>query len=123
MSSIQVIYLPPSLKTLSHKPNVITDLQLKNLLLPGPETSQLSQFEEREVANPTPRKKLKDRTIYKSLGFLSPGGLPILADFGEARLGEKHNGDIMSNVHRAPEVILRSSGDYKVDIWNMVVST
>ncbi|EAU32942.1 predicted protein [Aspergillus terreus NIH2624] len=26
----------------------------------------------------------------------------------------------MSNVHRAPEVILRSSGDYKVDIWNMV---
>jgi non-specific serine/threonine protein kinase len=113
------------LRTLSHKPNVITDLQLKNLLLPGPETSQLSQFEEREVANPTPPKKLKDRTIYKSLGFLSPGGLPILADFGEARLGEKHNGDIMPNVYRAPEVILRSSWDYKVDIWNiaMVVST
>ncbi|RAK85207.1 kinase-like protein [Aspergillus costaricaensis CBS 115574] len=99
-----------------------TDLQLKNLLLPGPETSHLSRFEEREVANPTPRKKLKDRTIYKSLGFLSPGGLPILADFGEARLGDKkHNGDIMPNVYRAPEVILRSSWDYKVDIWNIAM--
>lgn len=113
------------METLGYRPNVGTDLQLKNLLLPGPETSHLSRFEEREVATPTPRKKLKDRTIYKSLGFLSPGGLPILADFGEARLGDKeHNGDIMPNVYRAPEVILRSSWDYKVDIWNiaMVVS-
>ncbi|RAK71838.1 putative protein kinase [Aspergillus fijiensis CBS 313.89] len=63
-----------------------------------------------------------DRTIYKSLGFLSPGGLPILADFGEARFGDKkQNGDIMPNVYRAPEVILRSCWDYKVDIWNIAM--
>ncbi|RAH74790.1 putative protein kinase [Aspergillus aculeatinus CBS 121060] len=63
-----------------------------------------------------------DRTIYRPLGFLSPGGRPILADFGEARFGdEKQNGDIMPNVYRAPEVILRSSWDYKVDIWNIAM--
>ncbi|PYI21386.1 hypothetical protein BO99DRAFT_454149 [Aspergillus violaceofuscus CBS 115571] len=85
-------------------------------------SDHLFQFEECEVANPTPQKKLKDRTIYRSLGFLPPGGLPILADFGEARFGdEKQNGDIMPNVYRAPEVILRSSWDYKVDIWNIAM--
>ncbi|RAH84462.1 kinase-like protein [Aspergillus japonicus CBS 114.51] len=111
-----------ALDFLHSEPNVGTDLQLKNLLLPGPETSHLFQFEECEVANPTPQKKLKDRTIYRSLGFLPPGGLPILADFGEARFGdEKQNGDIMPNVYRAPEVILRSSWDYKVDIWNIAM--
>ncbi|KAF7620965.1 hypothetical protein AFLA_006258 [Aspergillus flavus NRRL3357] len=99
-----------------------TDLQLKNLLLPGPETSYLSRFEEAEVADPSPRKALKDRTIYKSLGFLPKGGLPILADFGEARLGDQeHNEDIMPNVYRALEVILRSNWGYKVDIWSVAM--
>lgn len=110
---------------LIHRPNAIADLQLKNLLLPGPEINYLARFEEAEVTEPSPRKMLKDRTIYKSLGFLPRGGLPILTDFGEARLGdEEHNDDIMPNVYRAPEVILRSSWGYKVDIWNvaMVVS-
>lgn len=68
---------------------------------------------------------LKDRTIYRSLSFLPRGGLPILADFGEARFGDKELiDDIMPNVYRAPEVILRSSWSYKVDIWDvaMVVS-
>ncbi|KAJ5121529.1 kinase-like domain-containing protein [Penicillium bovifimosum] len=99
-----------------------TDLQLKNLLLPGPETSYLSRFEEAEVTDPSPRKMLKDRTIYKTLGFLPRGGLPILTDFGEARLGdEEHDDDIMPNVYRAPEVILRSNWSYKVDIWNVAM--
>ncbi|KAJ5559284.1 hypothetical protein N7535_009512 [Penicillium sp. DV-2018c] len=99
-----------------------TDIQLKNLLLPGPETSYLARFEQAEVTDPTPRKMLKDRTIYKSLGFLPRGGLPILVDFGEARVGDKeHNDDIMPNAYRAPEVILRSSWDYKVDIWNVAM--
>ncbi|KAL1848590.1 hypothetical protein Plec18170_007899 [Paecilomyces lecythidis] len=99
-----------------------TDLQLKNLLLPGPETSYLSRFENAEVADPSPRKVLKDRTIYQSLGFIPRGGLPFLTDFGEARLDDKdHNDDIMPNVYRAPEVILRSSWGYKVDIWSVAM--
>ncbi|KAJ9213843.1 hypothetical protein DTO166G4_4622 [Paecilomyces variotii] len=99
-----------------------TDLQLKNLLLPGPETSYLSRFEEAEVTDPSPRKVLRDRTIYKTLSFLPRGGLPLLTDFGEARLGDKeHNDDIMPNIYRAPEVILRSSWGFKVDIWNVAM--
>lgn len=94
-------------------------------MLPAPETSYLARFEEAEVTDPSPRKILEDRTIYKSLGFFPRGGLPLLTDFGEARVGDKeHNGDIMPNVYRAPEVMLRSSWGYKVDVWNvaMVVS-
>ncbi|RMZ83123.1 hypothetical protein DV738_g1264, partial [Chaetothyriales sp. CBS 135597] len=99
-----------------------TDLQLKNLLLPGPKTSYLSRFEEAEVADPSPRKVLKDRTIYQALDFFPMGGLPILTDFGEARFGDKENkDDIMPNPYRAPEVILRSSWDYKVDIWSIAM--
>ncbi|KAH1722133.1 hypothetical protein KXX60_008495 [Aspergillus fumigatus] len=99
-----------------------TDIQLKNLLLPGPEPSDLSRFEEAEVTDPSPRKMLKDRTIYRSLSFLPRGGLPILADFGEARFGDKELiDDIMPNVYRAPEVILRSSWSYKVDIWDVAM--
>ncbi|KAJ5239206.1 kinase-like domain-containing protein [Penicillium chermesinum] len=103
--------------------NIIhTDLQLKNLLLPSPKADYLSRFEEAEAADPSPRKALQDRTIYKTLSFLPRGGLPVLADFGEARFGDKeHDDDIMPNVYRAPEVILRSSWDYKVDIWNVAM--
>lgn len=88
--------------------------------------SYLSRFEEAEVTDPSPRKIMDDRKIYKSLGFLPKnGGLPFLTDFGEARFGDKENNDdIMPNVYRAPEVILRSNWDYKVDTWSvaMVVS-
>ncbi|OJJ49864.1 hypothetical protein ASPZODRAFT_59299 [Penicilliopsis zonata CBS 506.65] len=93
-----------------------------DLLLPGPDASYLSRFEEAEVREPSPRKVLNDRTIYKSLGFRSRGGLPLLTDFGEARLVDKeHNDDIMPNIYRAPEVILRSNWGYKVDIWNLAM--
>ncbi|KAJ0417398.1 kinase-like domain-containing protein [Aspergillus carlsbadensis] len=99
-----------------------TDLQLKNLLFPGPETSYLSRIEEAEVTDPSPRKVLKDRTIYKTLSFFPRGGLPLLADFGEARMGDKeYTDDIMPNAYRAPEVILRSSWGYKVDIWSVAM--
>jgi serine/threonine protein kinase len=114
------------LRGLYYRPNSDADLQLKNLLLPGPETLYLSRFEEAEVIDPSPRKILHDRAIYKSLSFLPRGGgLPLLTDFGEARMGDKtNNNNIMTNVYRAPKVILRSSWGYKVDIWNvaMVVS-
>lgn len=74
---------------------------------------------------PTARKVLQDRTIYKSSRFPPGDGLPLLSDFGEARLGdEEHNEYIMPDPYRAPEVILRANWDYKVDIWSvaMVVS-
>ncbi|PYI01188.1 U4/U6 small nuclear ribonucleo protein PRP4 [Aspergillus sclerotiicarbonarius CBS 121057] len=99
-----------------------TDLQLKNLLLPTPKPEALSNFEEEEIRIPSARKVLQDRTIYMSSRFPPGDGLPLLSDFGEARFSnEKHNEDIMPNPYRAPEVILRASWDYKVDIWNVAM--
>lgn len=49
---------------------------------------------------------------------------PVIADFGAARLGEpdqKHSGDIMPGVFRAPEVIAGMEWDYRVDIWSVGV--
>lgn len=104
---------------------ICLDLQLKNLLLPTPKPKALFEFEEEELRMPSARKVLQDRTIYKSSRFPPGDGLPLLSDFGEARLGdEEHNEDIMPDPYRAPEVILRANWDYKVDIWivAMVVS-
>ncbi|EFR04873.1 CMGC protein kinase [Nannizzia gypsea CBS 118893] len=104
-------------------PNVIhTDLQLKNLLLPAPDDKTLSSFEEKAVEAPSPRKVLKDQTIYKSSRFPLSNGIPLLSDFGEARFGDKeHVEDIMPKVYRAPEVILKMKWDHKVDIWNVAM--
>ena len=42
----------------------------------------------------------------------------VLCDLGEARVGsEKHEGDIMPGIYRAPEVVLEMAWDTKVDIW------
>ncbi|KAI1911964.1 hypothetical protein LOZ61_003505 [Ophidiomyces ophidiicola] len=99
-----------------------TDLQLKNLLLPSPETNMLLKFENQEVKAPSARKVLEDRTIYtSSKNFPGGSGLPLLTDFGEARCGKEHHADIMPNMYRAPEVILKTSWDCKVDIWSVAM--
>lgn len=67
-----------------------------------------------------PRKTLADRTIYLSRPLPISFGTPVLCDFGEARLGtDRQQGDIMPDVYRAPEVILKMSWDCKVDIWSV----
>ncbi|KAE8152354.1 U4/U6 small nuclear ribonucleo protein PRP4 [Aspergillus avenaceus] len=100
-----------------------TDLQLKNLLVPAPEDSALLKFEEKEFETPSPRKVSGDRTIYTSPFFPPSNGIPLLSDFGEARFADEkvHTDDIMPNPYRAPEVILKESWDYKVDIWNVAM--
>ncbi|QSS51926.1 protein kinase [Histoplasma capsulatum var. duboisii H88] len=49
--------------------------------------------------------------------------LPIITDFGEARLVSKTRKEesIMPDVYRAPEAILWMEWNDKVDIWNVVV--
>jgi serine/threonine protein kinase len=47
-------------------------------------------------------------------------GLPVLSDFGEARIDKGSNrGDIMPGIYRAPEVILDMEWDCKVDVWSI----
>lgn len=63
-------------------------------------------------------KILSDRTIYNSRSIPFSTGKLVLCDLGEARAGtQKHSGDIMPDIYRAPEVILGMGWDCKVDIW------
>lgn len=45
--------------------------------------------------------------------------MPILSDFGDARIGDVHEGLIQPDIYRAPEVILGKKWTSKVDIWNV----
>lgn len=47
--------------------------------------------------------------------------MPILCDFGDARIGNVHEGLIQPDIYRAPEVILAKKWTSKVDIWNVGV--
>ncbi|EFW16404.1 hypothetical protein D8B26_005743 [Coccidioides posadasii str. Silveira] len=101
-----------------------TDLQPKNLLLPVDDVSTFKEMEEDEYKNPSPRKVLKDRTIYSMRGLPLPkGGLPLICDFGEARVinEEGHTDDIMPDIYRAPEVVMHMKWNVKVDIWSIAM--
>lgn len=79
------------------------------------------EYEELELQDPSPRKVLKDRTIYVSRDLNRPRqwGAPVLCDFGSAIPGELENTeDIQPDIYRAPEVILKIPWSYEVDIWN-----
>ena len=86
--------------------------------------SLLSEFEEAEKSNPSPRKVVGDRVIYASREFkrAKEVGQPFLCDLGQARYGSaRYGGDIQPYRYRAPEILLRTTWDEKVDIWNLAV--
>ncbi|PGG95337.1 hypothetical protein AJ79_10117 [Helicocarpus griseus UAMH5409] len=51
------------------------------------------------------------------------GRRPIITDFGEARFADENNRgqDVMPDVYRAPEVVLRMDWNNKVDIWSIAM--
>lgn len=69
------------------------DLKTDNLMLSLEDDSMLADFAKAEEDHPTPYKKIDEsRSIYRSCRFRPPRGgkgygLPILCDFGEARIG------------------------------------
>lgn len=89
--------------------------------------SMLADFVDAEVEAPSPRKQIDERrTIYQSRQFRRPSGgkgfgLPILCDFGEARIGKKHDTSpfVQPNIYRAPEIIFEMPWGSSVDIWNL----
>ncbi|WEW61826.1 hypothetical protein PRK78_007322 [Emydomyces testavorans] len=77
---------------------------------------------EAEFSQPAPRKILEDRIIYGTRRVAPSNGLPFLCDLGEARFSSEvgiPGEDIMPNVYKAPEVILKMKWDHKVDIWSI----
>ncbi|KAJ9367656.1 hypothetical protein DTO282E5_7653 [Paecilomyces variotii] len=103
-----------------------TDIQAKNIMIGSKDDSIFREWENDEVNQPSPRKSDGSNIVYKSRPFRrkkgwSGFGMPLLSDFGEARLGDVHDGLIQPDIYRAPEVILGMSWTSKVDIWNVGV--
>lgn len=91
----------------------------------GPEDAGIfNEIEELELLSPSPRKVLNDREIYLSYELPITHGAPVITDYGAARVGEpgeKHTGDAMPGVYRAPEIVMRSEWDCKIDMWSLGV--
>ena len=72
-----------------------------------------------EWSSPTPYKIRGDYELHFSASFgLPDDGLPIISDFGDAQFGDPpFCEDVMPDLYRAPEIILRIAWDEKIDIW------
>ncbi|OAP56817.1 hypothetical protein AYL99_08929 [Fonsecaea erecta] len=102
------------------------DLKADNLMLTVEDPTMLERFEKAEINEPSPRKLVdKSRTVYKSRHLPNPKddkyGLPILCDFGEARIGETQERGpfVQPHIYRAPEVIFEMPWGPPIDIWNL----
>ncbi|EFY85852.1 protein kinase-like protein [Metarhizium acridum CQMa 102] len=103
-------------------PHGLDFLHQANVVHTGsPDASIFQKIEQTELEHPSARKALSDRTIYVSQPMPITAGLPTLCDFGAARIGETHFGDVMPGVYRAPEVIMGMEWGSKIDIWSIGV--
>ena len=81
-------------------------------------------YEEAETLNPSQSKIIsQQRKLYASRPLRKPQnfgyGLPILCDFGEARIGTDHaHVDIQPKIYKAPEILMETGWTHSVDIWN-----
>ncbi|PYH86143.1 kinase domain protein [Aspergillus uvarum CBS 121591] len=108
--------------------NVIhTDIKTDNLMLSSEDDGMLADFAKAEAEDPSPRKQIDEsRIIYQSRRFRRPSacksyGLPILCDFGEARIGiqQESRPFIQPHIYRAPEIIFELPWGSAADIWNL----
>ncbi|KAJ9213209.1 hypothetical protein DTO166G4_5202 [Paecilomyces variotii] len=103
------------------------DLKTDNLMLSLEDNSVLADFAIAESNNPSPRKVIdQSRIIYCSRKFQRPTGgrnygLPVLCDFGEARIGRTQESGpfVQPHIYRAPEVIFEMPWGSAIDIWNL----
>lgn len=103
---------------------MIEDISPNNILLGVQDPGVIAKAEQTEIESPSPREVLKDRIIHSSYDMPITSGAPVLCDFGAAYLGgpgQKHSGDVMPNVYRAPEILLGMPWDSKIDIWSLGV--
>lgn len=90
------------------------------------DNSMLADFAKTEAEDLSPRKKIyKSHIIYQSRRLRRPAkgsyGLPILCDFGEARIGNRQESGpfVQPHIYRAPEIIFEMPWGSPVDIWNL----
>jgi len=104
----------------------LADIKATHIMLTIDDDSMLADFEKAEHDEPSPQKIIDaDRTIYTSRELRVPKaglwGEPVLCDFGQARIGRVHRGDIQPAIYKAPEVLFEMDWNHKVDIWNVGV--
>ncbi|KAK2787077.1 hypothetical protein FQN51_003454 [Onygenales sp. PD_10] len=105
-----------------------TDISPQNVLMQLEDDSSLKDVEDQESQDPSVPIFTTDGAapVYRSRGTkLELSGLPVLADFGQMKLGEGQiNQDWwMSDLYRAPEVLLGLPWGYPVDVWSIGVMT
>lgn len=79
---------------------------------------------EAELEQPSPRKFVNGMPVYLSRKFGLPKkfGKVVLSDFGSAVRGDEiRTHDAQPDVYRSPEVMLKTTWSYPVDIWNVGV--
>jgi hypothetical protein len=89
--------------------------------------SVLDHFCQAQFDEPCPRKVIDEtRTIYTSRQLPDAGykwGIPILCDFGDARIGKvstvDNPGEAQPDIYRAPEVSFMMPWDASIDVWNV----
>ncbi|KAL2842488.1 kinase-like protein [Aspergillus pseudodeflectus] len=101
-----------------------TDISPQNVLTELGDDSSLEYIEEQESVDPSvPVTGDNDTPVYPSLTpMLELSGILIVTDFGHVRDVESTNrGWWMSDLHRAPEVLLQLPWSYPVDLWSVGV--
>ncbi|KKF96578.1 Serine/threonine-protein kinase SRPK [Ceratocystis platani] len=102
---------------------VHTDVKADNIMFGIGDDKTLYDFEEAEVASPTPRKELGDgRVIYVSRTIDRPSKIrpPVLCDLGSAFPGDTPRmEDVQPDQYRSPEMILGIPWSYRIDVWSV----
>lgn len=102
----------------------MTDLKLSNIMLRVEDQSIFADYEKAENCSPSDRRPINgERTIYASRAFRRPRanayGLPVLCDFGEARIGvPQAYTEIQPEIYKAPEILMQFEWGHPADIWN-----
>jgi serine/threonine-protein kinase SRPK3 len=102
----------------------MTDLKLSNIMLRVEDQSIFADYEKAEDRSPSDRKRINgERTIYASRAFRRPRanayGIPILCDFGEARIGAlQPYTETQPQIYKAPEILMQFEWGHSADIWN-----
>ncbi|PGH19338.1 CMGC/SRPK protein kinase [Polytolypa hystricis UAMH7299] len=102
------------------------DISRQNVLMQLEDDSSLKDIEDQESRDPSVPIITTDGAapVYRSREIkLKLSGLPVLADFGQMRLAEgQTNQDWwMSDLYRAPEVLLGLAWEYPIDVWSIGV--
>ncbi|PYI02578.1 kinase-like protein [Aspergillus sclerotiicarbonarius CBS 121057] len=102
-----------------------TDISPQNVLMDLEDDSSLKDIEEQESQDPSTPIMSQGIPIYRSRAtMLELSGIPILTDFGQMRPAQPENRDWwMSDLYRAPEVLLQLPWSFPVDIWSIGVMT